>query len=285
MPILKSSFKRLIMYKIFLASTFFLGVFTGVAQEINQNNVGILKLGVVDGIQSVELGEKRMLNIYLPDGYTDNPTATYPVIYLLDGSENEDLIHIVGVVQFLTMIEKMPKSIVVGIANIDRKRDFTFPTTIAKDKKDYPTTGSSAKFTDFLEKELQPYIQKHYKTNSVKTIIGQSLGGLLATEILLKKPRLFNNYVIVSPSLWWDNESLLKFLPTLSNQKFDPVNVYIAVGTEGKQMENDARSLSENLLSVANENVKVKFAAMPEENHLTILHNSVYKALEYLNKK
>jgi predicted alpha/beta superfamily hydrolase len=273
------------MYKIFLASTFFLGVFTGVAQEINQNNVGILKLGVVDGIQSVELGEKRMLNIYLPDGYTDNPTATYPVIYLLDGSENEDLIHIVGVVQFLTMIEKMPKSIVVGIANIDRKRDFTFPTTIAKDKKDYPTTGSSAKFTDFLEKELQPYIQKHYKTNSVKTIIGQSLGGLLATEILLKKPRLFNNYVIVSPSLWWDNESLLKFLPTLSNQKFDPVNVYIAVGTEGKQMENDARSLSENLLSVANENVKVKFAAMPEENHLTILHNSVYKALEYLNKK
>jgi len=32
-------------------------------------------------------------------------------------------------------------------------------------------------------------------------IIGQSLGGLLASEILMKKPELFNKYVIISPSL------------------------------------------------------------------------------------
>ena len=86
-------------------------------------------------------------------------------------------------------INMLPKSILVGIANIDRKRDFTFPTTIEKDKKDYPTTGGSAKFIAFIEKELQPFIESHYKTTSSKTIIGQSLGGLLATEILFKKAR------------------------------------------------------------------------------------------------
>lgn len=43
------------------------------------------------------------------------------------------------------MIDAMPKSIVVGIANVDRKRDFTFPTTIKKDKEDFPTTGGSEK--------------------------------------------------------------------------------------------------------------------------------------------
>ena len=63
----------------------------------------------------------------------------------------------------------MPKSIVVGIANIDRKRDFTHPTTIEKDKKRFPTTGHSDKFTAFLEKELQPFIEKKYKTNSSKS--------------------------------------------------------------------------------------------------------------------
>jgi hypothetical protein len=72
------------------------------------------------------LEEDRILNIYLPEGYGEDSTR-YPVIYLLDGSYNEDFLHICGLVQFLTMIEVMPKTIVVGIANVDRKRDFTFP--------------------------------------------------------------------------------------------------------------------------------------------------------------
>jgi uncharacterized protein len=57
-------------------------------------------LGVIDEIQSIELTEKRVLNIYLPEGYNQNDTTKYPVIYLLDGSANEDFIHIVGLVQF-----------------------------------------------------------------------------------------------------------------------------------------------------------------------------------------
>ena len=154
-------------------------------------------LGIVDKIKSAELGENRILNIYLPQGYSSDSAITYPVIYLLDGSANEDFIHIVGIVQFLTMIKTMPASIVVGIANIDRRKDFTFPTGIAEDKKNYPSTGSSAKFIAFIEKELQPFVERKYKTNNSKTIIGQSLGGLLATEILLKKQRLFNNYILL----------------------------------------------------------------------------------------
>lgn len=111
---------------------------------------------------------------------------TYPLIYLLDGSANEDFVHVAGVVQFLTMIGAIPASIIAGIANVDRKRDFTFATTVSHDKMYYPATGKAAKFMAFIEKELQPFIQKKYKTNTVTTIIGQSLGGLFATEVLLK---------------------------------------------------------------------------------------------------
>ena len=57
-------------------------------------------LGVIDEIQSSELSEKRLLNIYLPEGYNEKDTIKYPVIYLLDGSADEDFIHIVGLVQF-----------------------------------------------------------------------------------------------------------------------------------------------------------------------------------------
>lgn len=242
-------------------------------------------IGVVDEIQSATLNENRTLNIYLPDGYEKN-TASYPVIYLLDGSSNEDFIHIVGLVQFMTMIEKMPASIVVGIANVDRKRDFTFPTTIEKDKKDFPTTGSSEKFISFLEKELQPYISKKYRVTDSRTIIGQSLGALVSTEILLKKPELFNHYIIVSPSLWWDNESLLGKAPQLLSAQADTNRqVYVSVGSEGKVMETDAKQLYKTLVASGKKNLKVFFQPLPEENHATILHNSIYKAFETLNAK
>jgi len=93
------------------------------------------------------------LNIYLPEGYNGNETVRYPVVYLLDGSADEDFIHLVGLFQFnsFSWIDRVPKSIVVGIANIDRRRDFTLPTTIEKDKQRYPTAGHSAIFINFLE--------------------------------------------------------------------------------------------------------------------------------------
>ncbi|MBS7564282.1 alpha/beta hydrolase [Mucilaginibacter sp. Bleaf8] len=243
-------------------------------------------IGVVDHIQSVQLSETRKLNIYLPANYNKDINTRYPIIYLLDGSANEDFIHITGIVQFLTMIEAMPQTIVIGIENVDRKRDFTFPTRNKQDLKDTPTSGKSAKFIAFIEKELQPYIEKKYRTNQKKTIIGQSLGGLLATEVLLKKPTLFNQYVIVSPSLWWDDESLLADAPVLLKASHNiRRQVYVLVGNEHKVMQEDAAKLADLLRVTADTTLQVNYTFLPDENHLTILHNAVYKALMVLNKK
>src|SRR6476620_8148578 len=76
-------------------------------------------LGVTEEIESKELSEKRILNIYLPEGYNKSDTVKYPVVYLLDGSADEDFIHVVGLYQFnnFPWIERVPKSIIVGIAN------------------------------------------------------------------------------------------------------------------------------------------------------------------------
>lgn len=249
-------------------------------------------LGVINEIQSKELAEKRILNIYLPEGYNQNDTTKYPVIYLLDGSADEDFIHIVGLVQFNSFewVNQVPKSIVVGIATVDRRRDFTFPTTIETDKKKFPTTGHSDRFMAFIGNELQPYIEKKYKTNGSKTIIGQSLGGLLITEILFKKPSLFNKYVIVSPSLWWNNGSLLNEKPKIAESNFNQsTQVYIAVGKEGltpteipRVMEVDANLLAEKIKEIKNKNIKVYFDYLPSENHANILHQAVSNSFRFL---
>ncbi|MFD2938615.1 alpha/beta hydrolase [Flavobacterium notoginsengisoli] len=248
-------------------------------------------LGVIEEIQSKELNEKRILNIYLPEGYNPAETTKYPVIYLLDGSADEDFIHISGLVQFNSFewINQVPKSIVVGIATVDRRRDFTFPTNIENDKTRFPTTGHSDQFITFIEKELQPFIEKKYKTNESKTIIGQSLGGLLETEILLKKPFLFNRYVIVSPSLWWNNGSLLDLDSEILKENFNQqIDIYIAVGKEGltpteipRVMEVDANVLAEKIKASKSKNIKVYFDYFPEENHGTILHPAVANSFKF----
>lgn len=272
------------LFSMLLLGLFCLNNATAQQHEIPQKIESIpFSIGKTDQIKSKILAENRTLNIYLPDGYHPDSAKTYPVIYLLDGSANEDFIHVAGLVQFLTMTETMPAAIVVGIGNVDRKRDYTFPTTIAKDKKDYPSTGQSAKFISFIGKELQPYIEKNYKTNSSKMLLGQSLGGLLATEILLTSPSLFNQYMIVSPSLWWDNESLLAKAPgLLKSLPAQKIKVYVAVGKEGAVMEGDAKKLSETLKSTS---LEVHFAFLPEGNHANVLHNALYKGFELFNPK
>lgn len=284
--------KTLILFFLFLSAK---AIFCQVNVPPQTENSKPFILGVIDEIFSKELGEKRILNIYLPEGYNKNDTIKYPVIYLLDGSANEDFIHIVGLVQFNSFewINRVPKSIVVGIATVDRRRDFTFPTTIPEDKKAYPTTGHSDKFIRFLENELQPFIETKYKTTNSKTIIGQSLGGLLATEILFKKPTLFNKYIIVSPSLWWNNASLLQQNPEILDSTFtQQTDVYIGVGKEGltptkipRVMEVDANLLSEKLQSPQRKNVHVFFDYLPQEDHATIMHQAVFNAFKLIYSK
>lgn len=252
-------------------------------------------LGTIEIIKSVALSENRTLNIYLPEGYNPKDSLKYPVVYLLDGSADEDFIQIVGLYHYNSFpwINRVPKSIIVGIANVDRKRDFTYPTTIKSDQKTYATSGHSANFITFIEKELQPYIEKRYHTNSSRTIIGQSLGGLVATEILLKKPKLFNSYIIISPSLWWDNGSLFGLHGDIMDKGFTgETKIYIGVGREGLApaeiphvMEVDANLLAEKIRGTKSENLKVYFDYLPNEDHATVTHQAVFNALRLLNPK
>lgn len=235
-------------------------------------------------VESNILSEDRTLNIYLPLSYTISSDKDYPVIYLLDGSADEDFIHMAGLIQFLSFswINAIPETIIVGIANVDRKRDFTYPTTNERDKIQFPTAGSSDAFIRFIEKELKPTIESNYRIDTISTLIGQSLGGLLATEILFKKPQLFDNYVIVSPSLWWDDESLFQHIPsTLKGGR----SVYIGVGKEGDVMEDVAYQLYASLIPFKSNGLKLFFDYIERLDHGDTLHLAAYYALEKIFAK
>lgn len=258
-------------------------------QATAQNKIEIkskseFSIGETLDIHSVILAENRTVNIYLPESYKEESNKSYPVIYLLDGSRDEDFIHIAGLVQFgsFSWIDMIPESIVVGIGNIDRQRDFTYTTTNEKLKADIPNSGESARFISFIRDELQPLIQGNYRTSDTKTLVGQSLGGLLATEILFKHSELFDHYIIVSPSLWWDDESLLDYpIGKFESKK----SIYVAVGKEGEVMERVARELYDKLDSQRAKSLDLYFDFLEDKDHGDALHLAVYHAFEKIFKQ
>jgi len=228
-------------------------------------------------MHSAVLNEDRILNVLLPSEYTDSTTNSYPVIYLLDGAVNEDFFHVAGLLRYFDDHEMMPPTILVGIANVDRKRDFTYPSSDPRDQRDFPTTGGSAKFIDFLQGELPGFVEKTFRTTNHRTLIGQSLGGLLATEVLLKHPGYFNDYVIVSPSLWWDKEGLYNEMDSLVNAlEAFPDRLFASVGEEYPVMVMGTRKLARLMES----HTDATFLPLMDEDHNTILHEALYRALD-----
>lgn len=254
---------------------------TVIADDKIAEPVNKIQIGIIETLNSKFLEEERILNVYLPPSYSESSQKPYPVIYLLDGAINEDFLHVAGLIQFLTMYKLMPETILVGIANIDRKRDFTYPTNIQKLKRAVPTSGGSAKFIKFITSEVIPFIASRYTIDdNHMTIVGQSLGGLLASEILLKHPQIFQQYIIVSPSLWWDEQSMInsQLQPKLGPKQ----KVVLAIGEEGDEMQQVFDKLVNKLNSSRHSKLLWTRIKLPQETHATVLHRSLYQALEFL---
>jgi predicted alpha/beta superfamily hydrolase len=213
---------------------------------IAQQTTSDFVIGDKISFESKILNEKRIIVVIPPLNYKSHPDKKYPVVYVLDAGNNLFATH--GIVSYYSkMLEIMPEMIIVGIVNKDRIRDFT-PTAI----KDYPNGGGADNFIQFIDSELSTYIDSVYPTSDYKCILGHSAGGLLAIYALQTKPNLFDSFLVIDPSLWWNdlqcvkstkdffekNDKLKKRLfISLSNEK--DVGVYPFLGELEKYAPNE----------------------------------------------
>lgn len=229
-------------------------------------------------MDSAVLGEKRRITAYLPADYAAT-TQRYPILYLLDGGAKEDFHHITGIVQVSVANGLMDPIVVIGIENTERRRDMTAPTENPEDKKIAPRVGGSARFRQFLKDELVPRIERDFRGNGERTLLGESLAGLFVVETFFEEPGLFHRYIAVSPSLWWNHGLLLKNaaerLITLPVQR---KMLYLTVGgKDDNTKETDA--LAEALRLAAPAGLAWYYEPLPDEAHATMLHAGALKAL------
>lgn len=241
-----------------------------------------IEIGKKITIESSLLQEERSIWVGLPDGYSEE--NKYPVFYLLDG--NGHFQHTTGSAKFLQSNDKAPGIIIVGILNTNRTRDLTPPaiaTTVDdSDQFDYTQGGGADNFLAFIETELMPYIESNYSTANYKGLIGHSFGGLFAVHSLLSKPTLFDAYISISPSLWYDQQS---FLPAaekvLTANKDLTTSYYMTMGDEGGDMLGGAMKLAA-LMEENSKSMHWQFTPMPKETHGTVPHRSTYDGLEFI---
>lgn len=127
-----------------------------------------------------------------------------------DGGIGEDFPHIANTLSELVDSAKILPIILVGIENTERRRDLTGTTSVKEDKEIAPVVGGSEAFRIFINDELVHEITNRYRTTAVKGIIGESLAGLFVTETFLLRPEMFDFYIAFDPSLWWNDEYLIK---------------------------------------------------------------------------
>lgn len=161
-------------------------------------------------VDSRVLGETRRINLYTPPGYERSRDARYPVLYMPDGGMEEDFPHVANDVDVAIRAGEMRPVIVVGIENTERRRDMTGPTEIEEDRKIAPRVGGSAAFRAFIRDELMPEIGRRVRGNGQTAIVGESLAGLFVVETFLLEPALFDTYIALSPSLWWNAQALVR---------------------------------------------------------------------------
>jgi len=211
-------------------------LFVSFGFAVAQTSSNEIVLGKIDSLYSPTLHETRALWIYTPYGGTGAVYSAqrYPVVYLLDGDAH--FYSVVGMIQQLSQVNGntiCPEMIVVGIPNTDRTRDLT-PTHVSAapnvDSAFVRTSGGGEKFTEFIGKEVIPYIDSHYPTAPYRMLIGHSLGGLMVVNTLFHHPGMFNSYIAIDPSLWWDDHRLLnEAVHDLAVNSFDGKALFLGV--------------------------------------------------------
>jgi predicted alpha/beta superfamily hydrolase len=249
-----------------------------------------IKIGEKKTLQSNTLKEKREYWVSLPKSYNNNSYTKYPVLYLLDGDMHSFFQTFSGMVNQMSVDASptIPEMIVVGIVSQNRVRDSSPTNSLTQyggtTNQGLNITGGAEKFIHFIKNELIPIIDLNYRTSDYRVLTGYSFTGLPVIQSLFATPETFNAYIAIDPSMWWDNQFMLKQLkPFYQNPALAKRRLFIATSdrvTEVYPKENYVVKFIEKLNKHPKQGLdfdSITFGL--DENHHTMPILSFYKGL------
>jgi len=237
-------------------------------------------IGETFELASKILGEKRVINVYLPPDYAKG--GAFPVLYMPDGGLAEDFPHVAGVVDVSIRNEVIRPMIVVGIENTERRRDLTGPTDVPDEIKAAPHAGGNDRFRAFLKDELMPQIRARYHTRAETALIGESLAGLFVVDTLLSAPDMFDTFIAIDPSVWWSHQVVAKTLAErLASWSQPAKRVYITT-SDLDEMQRGVKIIMDAYDRHHPAGLTISYDPLPAEHHNTIYPVAEVHALRLL---
>jgi len=226
---------------------------------------------------SAVYGTEREINIYGPEipewgkGYFQSPL---PVLYVVDGGAEQDFFHIAALSQLTIINAERQPMIVVGVKTDNRRQEIV-PDPTNKDYQigEFKEFGGSKEFRKHLLTEVKPFVESLYDVQQY-VIIGESLAGLFIVETFLEQPDAFDDYISVSPSLWWDDRKLSRqAAELLKDHKPSSRRFYLTMADEGGTMRLGLEELME-AVKADETKVNLKFVDRAnQDSHSTIYHH------------
>lgn len=262
-----------------------------------QNSNPIIQFGTRMTIKSKVLNEEREVWISLPSNYDGKyfQAAQYPVLYILDGD-----LHFQSVASMVDILSAgtngtlvIPEMIVVAIPNTDRTRDLT-PTNsnkmgTGKISEHLRSSGGGGNFLRFLKNELIPKIDSAYRTFPYRTFVGHSFGGLNVMQALFEMPEVFNAYVAIDPSFWWDDQLFGKKSETYFNQaKLRGKSLFIAQANTLNSWDTvnvhfeSIKKFVANLETRNKSGVRWQYQFYPNDHHGSVAFAAEHDALRFI---
>ncbi|WP_107037977.1 alpha/beta hydrolase [Brumimicrobium mesophilum] len=230
-------------------------------------------------LNAPQIGEDRVINVWLPPNY-DSTKDKFPVLYMADGGVvMEDFPHIANTLAKLIEIDSLPPLILVGIENTERRRDLTGFSENMKDSIYCPLSDGAKDFRAFITNELFDEIGEKYRVSDKRGLIGESLSGLFVMETFFLQPEAFDIYIAMDPSLWWNDNYLVKNTEKLMSDFPDrPKKLWFA-GSDAPDISKFTNQLEDKLQNMAPKNLKWTYSDEPKEKHHTIFRATKEKAL------
>jgi hypothetical protein len=136
----------------------------------------------------------------------------------------------------------VPPAFVIGIGHATdsdgefsalRIRDLTPTPVTGRDWRPPLGAGQGPRLLAAIADEIAPFIEQNFPVSGERTIVGWSLGGLFALSALFHRPEIFARYLVVSPSLWWENRLPFAWEKAWAAAHDDlPARVFLAVGAK-----------------------------------------------------
>uniref|UniRef100_UPI0040494EE6 alpha/beta hydrolase n=2 Tax=Gelidibacter sp. TaxID=2018083 RepID=UPI0040494EE6 len=226
---------------------------------------------IYERFNSVKLGEERQIKILLPRGYDSKDAKKYPVIYVLDGDYMFEAV--AGNADYYAYWEDIPDVIVVGVNQVDSR----FDDSMYSEQNSLPIE-KGASFFEFLGMELVPHINKTYKTELFKVVVGHGETANFINYYLLKDNPVFQAYIAISPDLApQTTEYLTERFTSLQSKIF----YYLATSSNDvKAIKDKTETLDKAITGIDNNNLLYNFDNFEGPSHYSLPAHAIPKALE-----